>query len=91
MSVNDWTKHIMRTLNLIKGLALHTTKLDGISFETSCVGAMLQEWSDKNMNDQERRDAARLLKRDHKDQHDDDRGRDQIGWTRRYGDRMRKE
>ncbi len=43
------------------------------------------------MNDQERRDEARLLKRIHKDQSDDDHGRVQTSWAQRYGGRMRKD
>ncbi|MEX2727949.1 MAG: hypothetical protein Q6353_011900, partial [Candidatus Sigynarchaeum springense] len=63
MRVNHGLENMERTRNLKKGLALNTSTLEGITFETSCFEMMLQEWSDKNMNDQERRDAARLLKR----------------------------
>nr|MDO8116402.1 hypothetical protein [Candidatus Sigynarchaeota archaeon] len=82
---------MIRTRNLIKGLALHTSTLEGIAFEISCIFLVVQERSDKNMNDQERKDAARLLKRDQKDQHDDDNVRVQTSWARRYGNRMRKD
>ncbi|MBN2151402.1 MAG: hypothetical protein JW839_08155 [Candidatus Lokiarchaeota archaeon] len=44
------------------------------------------------MNDQERRDAARLLKRNHKDQHNDDHGMHiQTSWAQRVGGRMKKD
>ncbi|NMC08232.1 MAG: hypothetical protein GYA24_23700 [Candidatus Lokiarchaeota archaeon] len=43
------------------------------------------------MNDQERRDAAKRIKRDHKNHLDDDHGRYETGWAQRFGGRMKKD
>nr|MDO8112391.1 hypothetical protein [Candidatus Sigynarchaeota archaeon] len=42
------------------------------------------------MNDQERKDEAKLLKRTGKNYNDDDHGRYTMGWAQRYGDRSKK-
>ncbi len=42
------------------------------------------------MNDQERRDEAKLLKRTGKTHADNDHGRYAMGWAQRYNDRSKR-